>query len=94
MVTHVLFCDVCIADAAALRDMAAYIESMGKKESGKFLRSVADRHEVLAGAYQTSITRYERELKEWIERDRPPEEKAAAIKWLADLRDSVTPNTE
>ena len=92
MGTPVLSVDVCIADAAGLRDMAAYLDSMGKKESGKFLRSVADRHEVLAGAYQTSITRYERELKEWIERDRLPEEKSAAIKWLADLHDSVTTN--
>ena len=30
----------------------------------------------------------ERELKEWIERGRTEEEKAAALKWLEDMRDA------
>lgn len=90
----VLFGDLCMKDAEELRDIAAYFDSRGKKPNGDFLRVVADRHEVLAGAYQSSVARYERELREWIERDRTPEEKAAALKWLSDMREKVTPNDE
>lgn len=83
----VLFGDVCMKDAEELRDIASYFDSRGKKPNGDFLRAVADRHEILAGAYQSSTMRYERELKEWIERGRTTEEKAAALKWLEDMRD-------
>ena len=86
----VLFGDVCMKDAEELRDIAAYFDIRGKKPNGDFLREVANRHEILAGAYQSSTTRYERELKEWIERGRTTEEKAAALKWLEDMRDAVT----
>lgn len=82
----VLFGDVCQKDADELRDIAKYFDQLGKKDNGDFLRAVASRHEVLAGAYQASSTRYEKELKEWIERDRTPEEQAAALKWLDEIR--------
>ena len=81
---------VCMNDAEELREIAAYFDALGKKLNGDFLREVANRHEILAGAYQSSSTRYERELKEWIERGRTAEEKAAALKWLEDMRDSAS----
>ena len=81
---------VCMNDAEELREIAAYFDALGKKSNGDFLREVANRHEILAGAYQSSSTRYERELKEWIERGRTAEEKAAALKWLEDMRDSAS----
>lgn len=91
---HPIIFDVCMKDAAELREIAAYFDALGKKSNGDFLRGVANRHEILAGAYQSSTTRYERELKEWIERGRTTEEKAAAMKWLEDMRDIVkAPNT-
>lgn len=74
------------ADCAELRDIAEWFDRQGKKPNGDFLRSLAHRHKILAGAYRSSTTRYERELKEWIERERTPEEKAAALKWLIDMR--------
>lgn len=40
----------------------------------------------LVSAYQSSPTRYERELKEWVERGRTAEDKAAALKWLEEMR--------
>ena len=43
----------------------------------------------VAGAYMTSVARYEREMKEWVERGRTEEEKAAALKWLEDMRDAA-----
>ena len=79
-----MFVDVCMKDAAQLREIAAQFDALGK--NGGFLRAVANRHEILAGAYRTSVARYERELKEWIERGRTEEEKAAALKWLEDMR--------
>lgn len=51
----VLFGDVCRADADELRDIAEYFEKRGKPMQGEFLRKVADRHEVLAGAYSSAI---------------------------------------
>lgn len=81
-----MFVDVCMKDAEELREIAAHFDALGKKSDGDFLREVANRHEILAGAYQSSSTRYERELKEWIERGRTAEEKAAALKWLEDMR--------
>lgn len=83
------FVGVCMKDAEELREIAAHFDALGKKSNGDFLREVANRHEILAGAYQSSSTRYERELKEWIERDRTEEEKAAALKWLEDMRDAA-----
>lgn len=53
----ILFGDVCASDAEELRDIAAYFEKRGKPLQGKFLRKVADRHEVLAGAYTTASER-------------------------------------
>ncbi len=50
----VLFGDVCRADADELRDIAKYLDDRGLTDSGEFLRKVADRHEVLAGAYSTA----------------------------------------
>lgn len=89
-----MFVDVCMKDAEELRNIAAYFDTLGKESNGDFLREVANRHEILAGAYQSSTTRYEHELKEWIERGRTAEEKAAALKWLEDMRDTVkAPNT-
>ena len=81
-----MFVDVCMKDAEELREIAAHFDALGKKSNGDFLRAVANRHEILAGAYQSSTTRYERELKEWIERGRTEEEKAAALKWLEEMR--------
>mgnify|MGYP001639064019 FL=1 len=81
-----MFIDVCMKDAEELREIAAHFDALGKKLNGNFLREVANRHEILAGAYRTSAVRYERELKEWIERGRTEEEKAAALKWLEDMR--------
>ncbi len=80
------FVDVCMKDAEELREIAAHFDAIGKKSNGDFLREVANRHEILSGAYQSSSARYERELKEWIERGRTEEEKAAALKWLEDMR--------
>lgn len=74
-------------DAEELRDIAAHFDALGKKSNGDFPRAVANRHEILAEAYLSSSTRYERELKEWIERPRTAEEKAAALKWLEDMRE-------
>lgn len=53
----VLFGDVCMKDAEELRDIAEYFETRGKPLQGEFLRKVADRHEVLAGAYTTATAR-------------------------------------
>lgn len=53
----ILFSDVCADDAAELRDIAEYFEKRGKPLQGEFLRKVADRHEVLAGAYATASAR-------------------------------------
>lgn len=53
----VLFSDVCMNDAQELRDIAEYFEARGKPMQGEFLRKVADRHEVLAGAYATATAR-------------------------------------
>lgn len=89
-----MFVDVCMKDAEELREIAAHFDALGKKSNGDFLREVANRHEILAGAYRTSVARYERELKEWIDRSPTAEEKAAALKWLEDMRDAVkAPNT-
>ena len=81
-----MFVDVCMKDAEELREIAAYFDTLGEKPNGDFLREVANRHEILAGAYHSSSTRYERELNEWIESGRTAEEKAAALKWLEDMR--------
>jgi hypothetical protein len=78
--------DLCLKDAEELREIAAQFDALGKKLNGDFLREVANRHEILAGAYRTSVARYERELKEWIDRSPTAEEKAAALKWLEDMR--------
>lgn len=78
--------DVCLKDVEKLRELAAHYDALGVKANGDFLREVANRYEILAGAYQSSSARYERELKEWIERGRTEEEKAAALKWLEDMR--------
>ena len=83
-----MFVDVCMKDAEELREIAAQFDALGKL-NGDFLRAVANRHEILAGAYRTSVARYERELKEWIERGRTEEEKAAALKWLEDMRERL-----
>ena len=61
---------VCMKDAEELREIAAYFDALGKKLNGELLRAVANRHEILAGAYRTSVARYEREEKEWVERGR------------------------
>lgn len=84
-----MFVDVCLKDAEELREIAAHFDALWDEVKGDFLREVANRHEILAGAYQSSSTRYERELKEWIERGRTAEERAAALKWLEDMRDSA-----
>ena len=78
--------DVCMKDAEELREIAAQFDALGKKLNGDFLRAVANRHEILAGAYMTSVARYEREMNEWVERGRTEEEKAAALKWLEEMR--------
>ena len=83
---EMMFVDVCMKDAEELREIAAQFDALGKKLNGDFLRAVANRHEILAGAYRTSVARYEREEKEWIERGRTEEEKAAALKWLEEMR--------
>ena len=81
-----MFVDVCMKDAEELREIAAQFDALGKKLNGDFLREVANRHEILAGAYMTSTARYESEFKEWVERGRTEEEKAAALKWLEEMR--------
>lgn len=43
-----------ISIAVELREIAQYFEERGKPLHGQFLRKVADRHEVLAGAYSTA----------------------------------------
>lgn len=78
--------DVCLKDAEELREIAAHFDALGKKSNGDFLREVANRHEILAGAYRTSTVRYERELQEWIERGRTAEDTAAALRWLEEMR--------
>lgn len=88
-----IFVDVCMKDAEELREIAAHFDALGKKSNGDFLREVADRHEILAEAYQTSTARYEREMKEWVERGRTEEEKAAALKWLEDMRNCAKENS-
>jgi uncharacterized protein YukE len=45
MAEPVSFGDTCQEDAAELRDIAEHFEARGKPLQGKFLRSVADRHE-------------------------------------------------
>ena len=84
-----MFLDVCMKDAEELREIAAQFDALGKKLNGDFLRAVANRHEILAEAYMTSVARYEREMKEWVERGRTEEEKAAALKWLEDMRNDA-----
>ena len=81
-----MFVDTCMKDAEELREIAAQFDALGKKLNGDFLREVANRHEILAGAYMTSTARYESEFKEWVERGRTEEEKAAALKWLEEMR--------
>ena len=53
----VLIGDVVAADCAELRDIAEWFESRGKPMQGEFLRKVADRHEVIWGAYWTATTK-------------------------------------
>lgn len=53
----VLIGDVVEADCAELRDIAMWFESRGKPMQGEFLRKVADRHEVIFGAYWTATTK-------------------------------------
>ena len=84
-----MFVDVCMKDAEELREIAAQFDALGKKSNADLLREVANRHEILAGAYMTSVARYEREMKEWVERGRTAEEKAAALKWLEDMRNDA-----
>lgn len=55
-----MFADVCLKDAEELREIAAQFDALGKKLNGDFLREVANRHEILSGAYRTSVARYER----------------------------------
>ena len=55
--TPILIGDVVAADCAELRDIAEWFESRGKSMQGEFLRKVADRHEVLFGAYWTATTK-------------------------------------
>lgn len=78
--------DVCLRDGEELREIAAYFEQRGIMSNGKFLRAVADRYEILAGAYRTSTARYERELQEWVSRPPTGEEKKKALRWLEGLR--------
>lgn len=67
----VLFGDVCRADADELRDIAEYFEKRGKTMQGEFLRKVAERHEVLAGAYSTAsaklkhVATKDAEVEQW-----------------------------
>ena len=81
-----MFVDVCMKDAEELRKIAAHFDALGKKSNGELLRAVANRHKILARAYMTSVARYEREMNEWVERGRTEEEKAAALKWLEEMR--------
>ena len=53
----VLIGDVVEADCAELRDIAAWFESRGNPMQGEFLRKVADRYEVIFGAYWTATVR-------------------------------------
>ena len=55
------FIEMCMKDAEKLRELAAYYDALGVKPNGDFLREVANRHEILAGAYRSSSARYERE---------------------------------
>ncbi|WP_439684819.1 hypothetical protein MNJPNG_04755 [Cupriavidus oxalaticus] len=41
-------------DCYELRDMADWFDQQGKKSNGDFLRSMATRHEILFGAYETA----------------------------------------
>lgn len=51
--------DRCRADADELREIADYFALKGDKENAAFLRQVASRHEVLAGAYVAAAQRAE-----------------------------------
>ena len=53
----VLIGDVVEADCSELRDIAEWFESRGKPLQGEFLRNVADRHEVIFGAYWTATAK-------------------------------------
>lgn len=53
----ILIGDVVDADCAELREIAEWFESRGMPMQGKFLRKVADRHEVIFGAYWTATTK-------------------------------------
>ena len=55
--TPILIGDIVAADCAELRDIAEWFESHGKPMQGEFLRKVADRHEVIFGAYWTATTK-------------------------------------
>lgn len=67
----VLFGDVCRADAMELRDISRYFDDRGLTDNGEFLRKVADKLEVLAGAYSTAAARAQHlamsnaELEKW-----------------------------
>ena len=69
--TPILFGDVIDADCAELRDIAEWFEKRGKPMQGEFLRKVALRHEVIAGAYATATRREKhvamsiKELEQW-----------------------------
>lgn len=54
-VAPTLIADVVDADCAELRDIAEWFDRQGKKPNGDFLRAVANRHEVLFGAYWTKV---------------------------------------
>lgn len=53
----ILIGDVVDSDCAELREIAEWFESHGKPMQGEFLRKVADRHEVVFGAYWTATTK-------------------------------------
>lgn len=48
------FSDIAERDAEELRDIAADFEARGKKRNAEFLRRLAGRHEIMAGAYDTA----------------------------------------
>lgn len=49
-----MFVDMCMTGAEKLREIAAQFDALGQRENADCLRDVADRHEILAGAYMTS----------------------------------------
>lgn len=90
----VLMGDVANADAAELRDIAAWFDRQGKTTNGDFLRHVANRHEVLAGAYATAIARADNTVQEPRERVLAKLLRRAAGKmsyghWSSDFRAEV-----